>query len=78
MRNLLYTCLVLAANAAGAGVVDPALLTGDMGKLVVTEPRALPAEGLVDLKPGELGALNFTVGADQLGGPAVSGIFDWK
>ena len=48
MRNLLYTCLVLAANAASAGPVDPALLTGDMGKLVVTEPRTLPSEGLVD------------------------------
>lgn len=48
LRNLLYTCLVLAANGAGAGVVDPALLTGDMAKLVMTEARALPQVALVD------------------------------
>ena len=45
---LLYTGLMLAANAAFAGVVDPALLTGDMGKLVISEARALPEAGLVD------------------------------
>jgi len=48
MRRLLYTGLLLAANGAFAGVVDPGLLTGDMGKLVIGEARALPAEGLVD------------------------------
>ena len=45
---LLYTGLMLAANAAFAGVVDPVLLTGDMGKLVISEARALPEAGLVD------------------------------
>ena len=53
MRNLLYTCLVLAANAAWAGpvfagTVDPALLVGDMGKLVIEDARSLPVDGLVD------------------------------
>ena len=47
MRNLLYTCLVLAANAAGAGPVDPGLLTGDMAKLVMA-PRAVPQAVLLD------------------------------
>ncbi|MBC7477963.1 MAG: TlpA family protein disulfide reductase [Pseudorhodobacter sp.] len=47
-NRLLYTGLLLAANGAFAGVVDPGLLVGDMGKLVIEEPRALPAEGLVD------------------------------
>ena len=41
MRNLLYTGLVLAANAVAAGPVDPALLVGDMGKLVI-EAREVP------------------------------------
>jgi len=49
LRNLLYTCLVLAANGAGAGTVDPALLTGDMGKLVLTEARALPEVAVQDM-----------------------------
>ncbi len=52
MRNLLYTCLVLAANAAGAGVVDPALLTGDMGKLAIHEAQALPEAELLDMADG--------------------------
>jgi thiol-disulfide isomerase/thioredoxin len=47
MRVLLYTLLLLAANAAVADV-DPALLKGEMGKLVVTEARALPEVALVD------------------------------
>jgi len=47
MRNLLYTCLVLAANAAGAGTVDEALLSGDMAKLAMAE-RAVSAAGMVD------------------------------
>ena len=42
MRRLLYTGLLLAANGAFAGAVDPGLLTGDMGKLVVEEARAVP------------------------------------
>jgi thiol-disulfide isomerase/thioredoxin len=54
MRNLLYTCLVLAANAAGAGVVDPALLTGDMGKLSF-EAREVPAAVLLDMGDAEHG-----------------------
>ena len=59
MRRLLYTCLVLAANAAGAGVVDPALLTGDMAKLVMVEARPVSAAGMVDLAdaPQSLAAL---------------------
>jgi len=39
----LYTALVMGANAAAAQVVDPALLTGDMKKLVVASaPKDLP------------------------------------
>ena len=49
---LLYTGLMLAANAAFAGVVDPALLTGDMGKLVISQARALPQAELVDMTDG--------------------------
>ncbi|MEI6098861.1 MAG: TlpA disulfide reductase family protein [Alphaproteobacteria bacterium] len=49
---LLYTGLLLAANAALAGPVDPALLTGDMGKLVISEARELPAAALLDLADG--------------------------
>ena len=48
MRNLLYTCLLLAANAAGAGTVDPALLVGDMAKLVF-EARQVPEAEMVDM-----------------------------
>jgi len=49
MRRLLYTCLALAANAAVAGEVDPALLVGDMGKLIITEVPALPEAVLLDM-----------------------------
>ncbi|SED18505.1 MmgE/PrpD family protein [Rhodobacter sp. 24-YEA-8] len=35
-------------------------------------------EALESLKAGELAALNFTVGADRLGPPRPSGVFDWK
>ena len=35
-------------------------------------------ESLATLKAGDLAALNFTVGADRLGAPRPSGIFDWK
>ncbi len=35
-------------------------------------------EALESLKAGDLAALNFTVGADRLGAPRPSGIFDWK
>ena len=48
MRRLLYTCLVLAANAAGAGVVDQTLLVGDMGKLVFVA-RQVPEAEMVDM-----------------------------
>lgn len=51
MRNLLYTCLVLAANAAGAGTVDQGLLTGDMAKLVF-EAREVPEAVLLDRQDG--------------------------
>ena len=46
---LLYTGFVLGANGAVAGVVDPALLTGDMEKLVLEEARALPDLPLLDM-----------------------------
>ena len=46
---LLYTGFLFGANAGVAGVVDPALLTGDMEKLVLEEARALPEAGLVDM-----------------------------
>ncbi len=36
------------------------------------------AQALATLKAGDLGALNFTVGADRLGATRPSGIFDWK
>lgn len=36
------------------------------------------AQALTTLKAGDLGALNFTVGADRLGAARPSGIFDWK
>lgn len=36
------------------------------------------AEALADLKAGDLGQLNFTVGADRLGSPRPHGIFDWS
>jgi thiol-disulfide isomerase/thioredoxin len=45
---LLYTGLWLGANAAGAGVVDPGLLVGDMAKLVIVEAKVVPKAGLVD------------------------------
>lgn len=51
MRGLVYTGLALAANAAVAGEVDPALLTGDMGKLVI-EAREVPQAGLTDMADG--------------------------
>ncbi|MEC7761687.1 MAG: MmgE/PrpD family protein [Pseudomonadota bacterium] len=36
------------------------------------------AEGLADLKAGDLGQLNFAVDADRLGAPRLNGIFDWR
>ena len=35
------------------------------------------AEGLADLKAGDLARLNFAVGADRLGSPRPHGVFDW-
>lgn len=49
IRAFLYTGWVLCANAALAGPVDPALLTGPMAKLMLEEPKALPEVGLVDM-----------------------------
>ncbi|MEO6298229.1 MAG: TlpA disulfide reductase family protein [Paracoccaceae bacterium] len=46
---LLYTGILLGANTGMAGVVDPALLTGDMQKLVIAEGQVLPDAGLVDM-----------------------------
>ncbi|PTX04111.1 MmgE/PrpD family protein [Pararhodobacter aggregans] len=36
------------------------------------------AEGLADLKAGDLGQLTFAVDADRLGAPRPRGIFDWR
>lgn len=46
---LLYTGLMLGANAGTAGVVDPSLLVGDMAKLVIAEGVPVPEVGLVDM-----------------------------
>ena len=46
---LLYTGLMLGANAGSAQSVDPALLKGDMAKLVIAEGRPVPEVGLVDM-----------------------------
>jgi thiol-disulfide isomerase/thioredoxin len=56
---LLYTGLLLGANAGTAQAVDPALLTGDMAKLVIAEGRPVPEVGLVDMTeaPHELAEL---------------------
>lgn len=46
---VLYTGLMLGANAVAAGPVDQGLLTGDMEKLILAEtPVALPEAVLVD------------------------------
>jgi len=58
MRGLVYTGLALAANAAAAGEVDPGLLTGDMGKLVI-EAREVPEAALTDLEDGARGMEEF-------------------
>lgn len=44
---VLYTALALGANPAHADVA--ALLTGDMAKLVLSDPAALPDAGLIDM-----------------------------
>ncbi len=49
IRTFLYTGFLACANVASAGAVDPALLTGAMEKLVLEEPKALPAATLQDL-----------------------------
>lgn len=46
---LLYTGLMLGANGAAAGAVDPALLVGDMAKLIIEEARPVPEVGVVDM-----------------------------
>ena len=58
MRNLLYTCLLLAANGVAAGEVDPALLVGDMGKLVIGA-RVMPEAVVLDMADGEHGLEEF-------------------
>ena len=58
MRGLVYTGLGLAANAAVAGEVDPGLLTGEMGKLVI-EAREVPEVGLTDMADGARGLEEF-------------------
>ncbi len=50
MRNalaVLYTAFLLGANPGHADVTG--LLTGDMAKLVLSDPAALPEAGLVDM-----------------------------
>ena len=50
MRNalaVLYTALMLGANPAAADV--SALLTGDMAKMVLTEPAPIPEAALTDM-----------------------------
>ena len=57
VRVFLYTGFMVCANmAALAGTPDKALLTGAMGKLVLVEPKALPAAELLDMgdKPASL------------------------
>lgn len=55
MRNtllVLYTALMLGANAVTAGPVAAdvsALLTGDMAKLVMTDPTPLPEAALIGM-----------------------------
>jgi thiol-disulfide isomerase/thioredoxin len=49
IRAFLYTGFLACANMSSAGTVDPALVTGEMAKLIVVEPKALPTVGLVDL-----------------------------
>ncbi len=49
IRAFLYTCVLVGANAAVAGAVDPVLLTGPMAKLILEEPKVVPVVGLVDL-----------------------------
>lgn len=52
MRNLiwlLYTGLMLGANGAAAGAVDPALLVGDMAKLIAQEARPVPEVAVMDM-----------------------------
>lgn len=49
IRAFLYTGFLACANAALAGPVDPALLTGPMEKLILETPRALPEVALQDM-----------------------------
>jgi thiol-disulfide isomerase/thioredoxin len=58
MRGLVYTGFLLAAKGAWAGVVDPALLTGDMGKLVIA-PREVPEVALSDMDEAVRGLEEF-------------------
>lgn len=55
-------------------------LTLSEGVLSAAEQRRFleAAEGLAELKPGDLGQLNFVAEADRLGGPRPHGIFDWR
>ncbi len=52
MRNalvVLYTALMLGANIGPAAADVSALLTGEMSKLVMTDPAALPEAGLIGM-----------------------------
>ncbi|MFC5737493.1 MmgE/PrpD family protein [Sinirhodobacter huangdaonensis] len=55
-------------------------LTLSEGVLSAAEQRRFleAAEGLAELKPGDLGQLNFAVEADRLGAARPHGIFDWR
>ncbi|NBZ88208.1 TlpA family protein disulfide reductase [Stagnihabitans tardus] len=51
IRAAVYTLALACANMALAEV-DPALLTGEMAKLVPSEPKALPGVELLDMADG--------------------------
>ena len=52
IRAAVYTAWALGANMAYAGQIDPALVTGAMEKLVLSEPKALPAAELLGMDDG--------------------------
>ncbi|MCW1918609.1 TlpA family protein disulfide reductase [Rhodobacter sp. KR11] len=51
IRAAVYTLALACANMALAEV-DPGLITGEMAKLVPSEPRALPGVALLDMADG--------------------------
>ena len=51
-RAVVYTLALASANAGFAGI-DPALAVGPMEKLVLSEPRPLPDQPVLDMAEGE-------------------------